>query len=251
MMRRGPDREHARRRFEGRALLAFVSAFAAAVMFAVLTLLVTSRFTPLLRLDRDTATELHEFALRHKGFTAAMKVISNVGSPTSWWLIFVPVVLWLVYRRLYRLATFVAVTAIGSSPLNNLIKLTVNRARPSFVDPVAAAAGKSFPSGHAQAAIVACGILLVVFLPAIARRWRRWAILVAALIVLLIGFSRIALGVHYLSDVVGAYLVGTVWLIGMVAAFRAWRAGQGKPVGELSDVISDGLEPEQGDRLAP
>jgi undecaprenyl-diphosphatase len=145
------------------------------------------------------------------------------------------------------LAIFVAVTAVGSSLLNNVVKLSVHRARPHLSDPVAVAAGKSFPSGHAQAAIVGYGILLAVFLPVIGRRWRPLAIAVAALLVLLIGFSRIALGVHYLSDVIGAYLIGTVWLIGMVTAFRTWRRELGKPVADLDE----GLEPEHRDQLAP
>ena len=59
---------------------------------------------------------------------------------------------------------------------------------------------------------------------------------------LLIGFSRIALGVHFLSDVIGAYLIGTVWFIGMAAAFGAWRASRG----QAGTAVSRGLEPEQG-----
>jgi undecaprenyl-diphosphatase len=70
---------------------------------------------------------------------------------------------------------------------------------------------------------------------------------VAAFLVLLIGFSRIALGVHYLSDVVGAFLIGTVWFIGMASAFGAWRRETGRP----SSSITGGLEREQGERLAP
>jgi membrane-associated phospholipid phosphatase len=240
-------RMRARRRFEGRALAAFVVAFSAAVLFGVVALLVMSKSTPLLHLDRSTSDELHEFSLKHKAFTSVMRFVSDLGSPTAWWIILAPVAIWLGYRRLFRLAAFVLVTALGSSLLNSLVKVTVDRARPVLVDPVALAAGKSFPSGHGQAAVVGYGILLAVFLPVIGSRWRSWVCVAAAFMVLLTGFSRIALGVHYLSDVIGAYLIGLVWLLGMVSTFRAWRAEEGKPVGDLSE----GLEPDQGEQLAP
>ncbi|MGI8667212.1 MAG: phosphatase PAP2 family protein [Jatrophihabitans sp.] len=233
----------ARRRFGLRTL----AAFAAAVLFAILAVLVRSSAHPVLRADRATTAHLHRYALAHHGFTTAMRVVSDAGTTLAWTIILLPVLAWLLYRRLPRLAVFVLVTAAGSLLLNNLLKLLVNRARPHLNDPVAIAAGKSFPSGHSQAAIVGYGILVAVFLPAVGRRWRFWLVSVAALLVLLIGFSRIALGVHYLSDVIGAYLIGTVWLIGMVSAFGTWRRDEGKPAPRLTE----GLEPEAGDRLTP
>jgi undecaprenyl-diphosphatase len=242
------ERENAgRRRFAGRALLVFLVAFAAAVLFLTVLLLVASSSHALLRLDRGTANDLHRYAIAHHGFTSAMRWLSNSGKTVVWFVIMAVVIGWLLWRRLRRLAIFVVVTVVGSTLLNNAVKLVVHRARPHLNDPVAIASGKSFPSGHAQAAIVGYGVLLAVFLPVIARRWRPVAVGVAAVLVLLIGFSRIALGVHYLSDVIGAYLIGTVWLIGMISAFRTWRREEGKPVPELGD----GLEPEHRDQLAP
>jgi undecaprenyl-diphosphatase len=237
------DQSRARRRFGLRAAIAF----GCALVFAVLAALVRSASGPLIRLDRRTDDALHGYALRHSGFTSFMRFVSDIGTSLAWLIILVPVVGWLLFRRLPKLAAFVAVTAIGSVLLNNLIKLLVGRARPHLTDPVAVAAGKSFPSGHSQAAIVGYAILVAVFLPAVPRGWRLWLVLPAAGMVLLIGFSRIALGVHYLSDVIGAYLIGMVWFIGMASAFGAWRRDEGKPAPE----VTEGLEPEQGDRLAP
>jgi membrane-associated phospholipid phosphatase len=236
-----------RRRFAGRALLVFLIAFTAAVLFVALLLLVTSSSPALLRLDRGAANNLHRYALSHSGFTSTMRALSNSGKTLVWFAVTVLVAGWLLWRRLRRLAIFVVATVVGSTLLNNAVKLVVHRARPHLSDPVAVAAGKSFPSGHAQAAIVGYGVLLAVFLPIIARRWRVLAAAVAVLMVLLIGFSRIALGVHYLSDVIGAYLIGTVWLVGMISAFRTWRREVGKPVTDLDE----GLEPEHREQLAP
>ncbi len=233
----------ARRRFGVRTAIAFCCA----LVFAVLAALVRSAAGPVLRTDRRTDDSLHGFALRHSGFTSVMRLVSDTGSTLAWLIILTPVVLWLLHRRLLKLAAFVAVTAIGSTLLNNLVKLLVGRARPHLTDPVAVAAGKSFPSGHSQAAIVGYAILVAVFLPAVPRSRRPWLVVAAAAMVALIGFSRIALGVHYLSDVIGAYLIGTAWFLGMAGAFGAWRREEGKPAPE----VSKGLEPEQGDRLAP
>jgi undecaprenyl-diphosphatase len=228
-------------RFGRRASLSFATVFATAVGFAILLLLVKSKSSGLLHVDNTVADELHEYVRTHRGFASAMRLVSDLGSSLAWWIILIPVVFWLAYRRLPRLAAFVLVTAVGSSLLNNAIKLAVSRARPHLADPVAIAGGKSFPSGHAQAAIVGYGILLLVFLPVMSRRARPWAMAVAAVMVLLIGFSRIALGVHYFSDVIGGYLIGGAWLFAMTAAFSAWRMEEGKPPVHPSQGLEPGL----------
>jgi membrane-associated phospholipid phosphatase len=233
--------------FGRRALFSFVTVLVSAVAFAILLMLVKSKWSGLLRVDNSVADELHEFVRTHRTFTSAMRLASDLGTTTAWLVILLPVIGWLGYRRLPRLAAFVAVTAIGSSLLNNAIKLAVDRARPHLADPVANASGRSFPSGHAQAAIVGYGILILVFLPAIPRRTRPWAVAIAPVLVLLIGFSRIALGVYYFSDVIGGFLIGGAWLFAMTAAFSAWRTDEGKPPVHPSE----GLEPEAHDQITP
>jgi undecaprenyl-diphosphatase len=236
-----------RRRFAGRSLLVFAIALVAAALFVTVLLLVAEQAPFVLRTDRSVAADLHRYAVRHPGFTTAMRAVSDAHKTVVWFAVMALVALWLLRGRLRRLALFVAVTVLGSSLLNNVVKLVVNRARPHLTDPVAVAGGKSFPSGHAQAAIVGYGVLLAVFLPIIPRRWRGVAIAVATLLVLLVGFARISLGVHYLSDVIGAFLIGTVWLIGMATAFRTWRREEGKRVADLDE----GLEPEHREQLKP
>jgi undecaprenyl-diphosphatase len=198
-----------------------VAAGLAAIPFAILVLLVQTKSEPVLDVDNDTATSLHTVAVGHPAFTSSMKAVSLVGSPTGWWIVLGAVCAWLLYRRSYRLAAFLLVTALGSWLLNNLIKVTVGRARPRLPEPVASAHGMSFPSGHAQAATVACGILIVIFRPSVRRGRRWWLVVAATLVVALIGFSRIALGVHYVSDVLGGVIIGAAWLLAMTAAFSA------------------------------
>jgi undecaprenyl-diphosphatase len=241
------ERQKAGLRFGERSFASFAAIFAVAVVFAILLMLVKSKWAGLLSVDKGVAEDLHDFVRSHPNFVSVMRLMSFVGSTLVWWAILLPVAGWLALRRLPRLAAFVLVTAAGSSLLNNGIKLTVNRARPHLPDPVASASGESFPSGHAQAAIVGYGILLLVFLPVIARGARRWVIALAIALVLTIGFARIALGVHYLSDVIGGYLIGGAWLIAMTVAFSAWRKDEGKPPVRPAE----GLEPEQHERIRP
>jgi undecaprenyl-diphosphatase len=113
------------------------------------------------------------------------------------------------------------------------------------VNPVAHENGASFPSGHAQAAVVGYAVLLLVFLPVLHGALRRVAVAVALLMVLGIGLSRVALGVHYVSDVLAGYVLGAAWVAAMIASFNVWRREDG-----LSRTRpADGLEPEHADSL--
>ena len=157
------------------------------------------------------------------------------------------VVIWLLWRRRWRLAIFTVVTTAGSSLLNTAVKMAVHRTRPVVSQPFVREPGASFPSGHAQAAVVGFGVLLLLFLPAMGRVWRRAAVTVAVLMVLLIGFSRVALAAHFVSDVVAGFVLGAAWLAAMTAIFRAWTVMSGDaPVGP-----DQGLQPGQANQIAP
>ncbi|HEY8882345.1 MAG TPA: phosphatase PAP2 family protein [Dermatophilaceae bacterium] len=233
-------------RFGARAVLAAVALALVAVPGALILLLVEDKWAPLLRADDGARDRLHNFAVTHTGFVGAMQLISDSGSALAWQIVLAVVVVWLLWRRLPRLALFVVITAGGSSLLNGVVKTSVHRLRPVLTHPVAHESGLSFPSGHAQAAIVGYSVLLLVFLPILHGAWRRVAVVLAVLMVLAIGFSRIALGVHYVSDVVGGYVLGAAWVAAMAAAFNAMRVDRGRrPVD-----VREGLEPEQAPRMS-
>jgi membrane-associated phospholipid phosphatase len=233
-------------RFGARAVLAAVALGLVAVPFALMILLVEDKWAPLLQADSGARDGLHGYAVTHAGFVGAMQLISDSGSALAWQVVLAVVVVWLLWRRLPRLALFVVITAAGSSFLNTAVKSAVHRLRPVLTDPVAHEGGLSFPSGHAQAAFVGYAVLLLVFLPILHGAWRTTAVSLAVFMVLAIGFSRVALGVHYVSDVVGGYVLGAAWVAAMTAAFNAMRVDRGRrPVD-----VKEGLEPEQGPRLA-
>jgi undecaprenyl-diphosphatase len=190
--------------------------------------------------DTSAARGLHGWVRHSPGAVRALKVLTALGSPV-WFYVVVPVCgLWLLWRHQRRLALFLVVTTVVGGLLDTAVKLAVDRSRPSLVDPVATASGASFPSGHAMGATVVYGALLLVFLPYVARRRRGAVVAVAVALVAAIGFSRLALGVHFITDVVGGFVLGVAWLAASAAAFSIWRVDRG-----LAPVeVLDGLEPE-------
>jgi undecaprenyl-diphosphatase len=232
------------RRFGARAVLAVVALGIVAVPFSLLLFLVESSWDPLLDVDEAARDELYGYALGHPAFVTAMKTLSTIGSAPVYLVAFAGLGAWLARRGRVRLAIFVVVAMAGGSLLNLLVKLAVHRARPVLPDPVAHAHGLSFPSGHAQSAMVAACVLLLVFLPALhGRAARVAAVALAAVTVLAIGISRVALGVHYASDVLAGYVLGAAWVAALTAAFSVSRRELGLP---RAEPAGGGLEPEAG-----
>jgi membrane-associated phospholipid phosphatase len=229
-------------RFGARALFAGAALLLVAVPFGLLLFLVEDNWRPLVRMDGGARDDLHTVALRHDGLVGALKTLSTIGSAVVYIPLFAAVAAWLAWRqRLPRLAAFVVVTMTGSVLLNSLVKLAVDRARPVLDDPVAHAAGMSFPSGHAQSAMVAASVLLLVFLPLLRGAWRWVAVVAAVVYVLAIGFARVTLGVHYVSDVLAGYVLGAAWVAAMIAAFNAWRRERGRPAADPAEGLEPGL----------
>lgn len=107
--------------------------------------------------------------------------------------------------------------------LNLAVKAAVGRDRPDLPEPVSHAPGFAFPSGHAMGSAIGVSVLLFVLLPLLAPRWRRPAVAMGTLFAVTVGLSRIVLGVHWVSDVLGGWLLSVAWVLAMVAGFRAWQ----------------------------
>jgi undecaprenyl-diphosphatase len=152
----------------------------------------------------------------------------------------------LALRRRWRLAAYLLVTGAGELVLDPVLKALVGRLRPVVAHPIAHGNGDSFPSGHALGSIVCYGALLLVFLPAARGKRRRALTAVIVTLIVVIGISRLLLGVHYLSDVLGAWALGISWLGVTAFAFEVSRQVVGKPV---TDPVTEGLEPEARDDL--
>ena len=210
-------------RFGVRSVLALVALALLAVPFGLLLFFVQDQWPPLQRLDDGARDALHRVALHHGGFATTMKVLSFVGSAPVYTVVFTAITLWLARAGSRRLAAFVAVTELGGAVLNELVKTLVDRTRPVVADPIAHASGLSFPSGHSQAAVVSYSVLLLLFWSVLGPV-RRWVAVTASLVMVLgIGLSRVALSVHYVSDVLAGYALGAAWVLVMTAVFGAWR----------------------------
>jgi membrane-associated phospholipid phosphatase len=129
----------------------------------------------------------------------------------------------ILWRRRERTdALFVALAFVGAQVLSNGMKLGFRRERPFFPDPLATESTFSFPSGHALVSVAVYGALALVLAGHLSSPWHR-ALLFAgtASLVLAIGFSRLYLGVHFLSDVLAGFAAGVAWLSLLYLALEA------------------------------
>lgn len=234
-------------RFALRAVVALVLTAAVGTAFAVLALAVRLNWAPVRELDQAVADALNGAVSGNCPLIDSLHRVTALGGTAMLlWLVGVGVV-WLLVRRQPWVATYVAVTALGAAVLGVVLKDLVERLRPVVDAPVAAASGPSFPSGHALSSLVSYGVLVLVFLPTVHRSLRWVLIGAAALLVVVVGVTRMALGVHFLTDVIGGWLLGALWLTLTAVAFRKWRAEAG--VGQVP--LSAGLAPEATPDLRP
>lgn len=146
----------------------------------------------------------------------------------------VAIILFARRRRVLAIGWIVAV--LGAGLLNMGLKAVFARPRPSFAEPIAVSAGWSFPSGHSMGTFVTIGMLAYLGFITIRSPALRVLLVGAAMVwIVLMGFSRMYLGVHYLSDVLAGFAAGTVWLAGCISgveiARRRWSA---RPVSEVA-----------------
>jgi membrane-associated phospholipid phosphatase len=218
-----------------------VAALAAALVMIPFTLLLILAKMPMNRLDADVAEDLHEWALAHPGVTRVLIVWTDAFGPWPWRIAVGAFALWLLYRGAPRLAIWAITTVTVGGMLGLALKIIVARARPHLPDPVALAPGNSFPSGHAVNVTLGAGVLVLLLLPMLPRWGRRLAWALAWFMVLSVAYTRVALGVHWVSDVVGGIVLGAAVIAATTAAFETWRRDQGRrPVAPLSE----GVEPE-------
>ena len=200
-----------------------------------------------LAVDHGVAGALNAVVAPHPGFVTVLQRLSVLGASVTSWLVLGTLALYLLLRGQGRLAAFVAVSQVGAAVLVPAVKELVGRVRPIVDVPVAAAPGPSFPSGHTLSATVLIGVLLLALLPAAPPAARRPLLGLGAVLVVVVGFTRIALGVHFLSDVVGGAALGLGWLAVTASAFRTWRRQEGLTV----PPVERGLAPEAAPALAP
>ncbi len=227
-------------RFEARVVLGTVALLVGAVPFLGLMLLVRQQWTPLRELDDAVAGELNQQLSASSLLVDVLQVLTDFGGSAFAVYVFTLTTAWFLIRQQRRLASFVATTGIGLALLVPVTKVLVGRPRPQVPVPVVEIpANASFPSGHAMVSIVTAGMLTLVLLPAVPRRGRLVLVIGAVTLALLVGFTRLALGVHFVSDVLAGWALGAGWLAVTVAAFRAWQREDGVRL----QPVSQGVDP--------
>jgi undecaprenyl-diphosphatase len=176
-----------------------------------------------MRLDTPIRNAVH--ARSSPPLTAMMRGVSLFGSEVG--LVPLGIILagWLAATKRRPAAVVFAAAALGAEALDQIMKLFFHRPRPEPFFGYASPVTHSFPSGHAMVACCFFGVLAMILTargaPWARSRARRVAIFaVAALLVALIGFSRVYLGFHYPTDVLAGYVAGVFWLAMVLAARR-------------------------------
>lgn len=179
---------------------------------------------PLFPIDRSISTW---FQVHASPASNAIAVgISLLGAPVTMTCLAIGVGLFLAIRRQWVvLAGWIAGFA-GGALLGMALKLVIQRPRPPHLSSHLFRESWSFPSGHAMGSLIGYGMLAyVALLFWVHPRRRQIALLVGSgLLVITIGLSRIALGVHYFSDVMAGQAAGLIWLVACIAGVEIARA---------------------------
>ncbi|MEV7639828.1 phosphatase PAP2 family protein [Streptomyces rubiginosohelvolus] len=192
----------------------------------VLLVLVAVRWSPLMSLDRSVADALHRHAVGDPGLVHVNRVLTDwVWDPWTMRALIAVTVIALWWRGARRLALWTAATSLLATLLQQGLKAAVDRERPQWTDPVDSANFAAFPSGHAMTAVVTCGLLLWL-LRLYGAGPGLWGTALAVAVVSAIGVAatRVYLGVHWLTDVVGGALLGVAVVALSAAGYARYTA---------------------------
>lgn len=194
---------------------------------AILTALLTAAFA----IIASSLPPKGGFAADVAVATWLMSRVSEQGAVAATWVswlgdtalsgLLAAAVVFLLVRRRPAAAITVVIATIGGMLIADGLKPIFHRPRPEYALEIMAGRSFSFPSGHSMASIVGYGIVAYFRLELEAHSWRRRLILVpSCVIILAVGFSRLYLGVHYLTDVIGGFLAGAVWVLLCTEVYR-------------------------------
>ena len=178
----------------------------------VICLLVFSLIALLILLDNvssfDNFVYKYVTYYMNDNITTFFKVITFFGS--VWCILIISLILVILSKK-YRL--YFVINPICSDVLNRILKLIFGRPRPNILRLITES-GYSFPSGHGMMSIIYYGfIIYLIWQKDYKLKWKILLIIPLVLLILLVGISRIYLGVHYASDILAAFMIGIVYLI--------------------------------------
>ena len=197
-----------------------------AAVLALLGAAVRTDAGALLELDSSVSRALYAGDDRPAALTVLLEVLTEPGLSLVRYVLAVPVLVWLARRRAWRTALWVVVAAVFVRHVTSALKEFFGRVRPGFEDGGADYDSLSFPSGHSSGIATLVTVGLVLAWPLLARRARYWALAAGAALVVLVGLTRMWLGVHFLSDVIGGWSLGVAWSLLTALLFGAFAEGR-------------------------
>jgi undecaprenyl-diphosphatase len=212
-----PSSSETTRLLSAALILGLVAAIAALLVFSWLGREIVTGVTP--AMDERLRAGLHAYASPE--LTRFMIAVSRFGGPS--WLVPVGIALALAFllHGWRRGALLIVITLSGAGLLNSMLKQTFARARPESFFDYPLPASQSFPSGHAIFAASVFGGLAVLLSDRMSNKALQVLVWIAALaFILLVGVSRVYLGVHYPSDVLAGYAVAVFWVAGVALGDR-------------------------------
>jgi undecaprenyl-diphosphatase len=197
-----------------------------ALLFLCLLVLVATKNAAVLRFDAAISATALRGALAHPGWRALMSVITDTGAPVVMITAAVLAVAALAIAGRRGDAVFVAAVALASTGIRLVVLQAVARPRPAAR--LVPAAGWSFPSGHTTGSATAAAVILVLGLPVLARASQRVALTAVVLTWAgAVGLSRVALVVHWPTDVIAAWLLVTSVVVALMPDRRRLDPAEG------------------------
>ncbi|MGK8485312.1 phosphatase PAP2 family protein [Nocardia asiatica] len=193
------------------------------------------------RIDRGISD--WAIAQRNDALTPVAVVVSVLGGTLAMTALATATCLVLSWRRRWTSAALVAVAGLGGGLLVRGGKRLTDRDRPPVEDHLISVSNQAYPSGHGMGSFVVVGIVLVVALPGLHGPLTRACAAIAAVVfVAAVGLSRIYLGVHWTTDILGAWCFGALWLILCLTVYR-YFVPAGEPVDDQRNS-DDGSGPD-------
>jgi undecaprenyl-diphosphatase len=193
---------------------------------AILALVISICARFVLRFPGDLCLTLQLQSFNNHLVLSIMKCISFLFGGWSAALVVVAIGI-VVWWRIGRLEAIMIPVGGLITLVNTALKLAINRPRPSadLVHVLSREQGNGFPSGHAFFAILILGLTAYFIFINLKNRALRMLVLAGLIaLILLVGTSRVYLGVHWPSDVIGGYLIGGVFLTALIWFHRTWKA---------------------------
>ena len=187
---------------------------------------VLTDFAPQMDLDGAVSEAVYAGDDRATALDWLLEALTTPGGTAFRLVVFLAVLAWLVRRRAWPAAAWVLTAVVVIGPLTALLKELFGRIRPDFDSGGARLESLSYPSGHSSGIATLVTVALVLAWPVLSPRARRISLAVGVAAVVLVGATRMWLGVHYLSDVLGGWALGISWSLLVALAFEALPGGR-------------------------